>query len=145
MLKPKAALVKSGFLPAGSENQRGRMSAAMDAECQRLVANEGYSIIGYEAVKPSLSLTKSDGPAPILVKKSATADPSRIADVPEPSRDERDWTATAEVEGKTVPVGMRTVDNLCRNSLTYCRCAEPRVWVSHTREAVVYFHPIRKG
>ncbi len=144
-MKPKVALVKSGFLPAGSENTRGRLSGAAIAECERLVG-EGWAIDGYSVVKSENTLAKSDGPAPVLVKKTATADPSRIADVPDESRPESVWRASTEVDGKAVPVGMRTVCNACHNSLTYCRCSEPRVWVDHDRQGTVNFHPIvQKG
>lgn len=131
MMKPKVALVKSGFLPAGSENKRGRLSADAIAECKRLVAEEGYKIEGYEVS----STPASEKDAPVVQKKSV--DPNRILDVPDEARSEDAWEAHTS-EG---PVGMRTVCNTCHSSLTYCHCAPPMVWVAYDRAAAVYFKP----
>ena len=136
MMKPKAALVKSGFLPAGSENKRGRMSAAAIAECERLVSEEGYQIEGF-----SLTAQPTGSTEPREVERVKPDNGAKvIADIGAPLRDERQWTAYCNVDGIHT-VGMRTVCNVCGNSLTYCPCRSPRVWVDHTREALVNFKP----
>jgi hypothetical protein len=76
MMKPKVALVKSGFLPAGSENKRGRLSAAAIAECVRLVAEEDYVIEGYVSSKPARAKndkTVDDSPVTVTKEKVATS------------------------------------------------------------------------
>jgi uncharacterized Zn-finger protein len=113
------------------ENDRGRLSKAADARCQALAA-EGIDIQGYEVSGTPQSVKG------VTVEK-VKHDPNRIADVPDPSRSESDWTAHTS-EG---PVGMRTVCNLCHSSLTYCWCQHPRVWVDVDTEGVVYFTPTR--
>jgi hypothetical protein len=131
MLKPKVALVKSGFLPPGSENKRGRLSAEAIAECKRLVAEEGYKIDGY-----SLSDNTDSDNAPVVER--VKTDPNRILDIPEnPLRDERDWEAYVNVGGKVIDVGMRTVDTgNCGNSLTYCGCTTPLVRIPESDNPV---------
>lgn len=127
-MKPKEALVKDGFLPKGAENKRGRLSGAAIDRCKEL-AGQGWSIEGYEVSQS----TTSTGPIVDKVK----VDPNRIFDVPDVARDEDMWSAhTSEGE-----VGMRTVDNGCGNSLNYCRCQHPRVWIDHETEGVVVFKP----
>lgn len=126
-MKPKEALVKDGFLPAGSENTRGRMSKAAIARCEEL-AGKGWSIDGF-------SVTKSaDTSKPDTVVKVKT-DPNAVVDIPPPTRDE----TTMEAWAGTVNVGMRKVCNNCRRSITYCPCPQPRVWVDFDTEAVVHF------
>lgn len=133
-MKPKVALVKDGFLPAGSENKRGRLSLAADARLKEL-AGMGWQIDGY-----SVSKSTTPDTAPV-VTKAASADPNRVVDVPDESRPESLWIAYRHADGKPVDVGMRTCCNVCRASLTYCRCESPRVWVDFDSEAVVYFKP----
>lgn len=135
MMKPKVALVKSGFLPPGSENVRGRMSAAAIAECERLVREEGYQIQGFTLSKPTASADKS---SEAKVERVST-DPNAIIEIPEETRPESSWVAYYYHDGKAVEVGMRTVCNLCRASLTYCHCDMPRVWLDHKSEGVVRF------
>lgn len=126
-MKPKVALVKDGFLPQGAENQRGRMSAAAIARCQEL-AQQGWQIDGF-AVSKSADTSKPD--TVVRVK----TDPNEVVDIPEPTRDEKSLTAHS-TNGK---VGMRTVCNNCRRSLTYCLCESPKVWLDHETEGVVVF------
>lgn len=126
-MKPKVALVKDGFLPPGSENKRGRLSADAIARLKELAAG-GMSIEGYSV--------SSDN----TVEKVAV-DPNKVYDIPNESRPEDSWTAHT-TEG---PVGMRTICNLCHGSLNYCHCPHPRIWVDFDREAVVYFKPTGKG
>jgi hypothetical protein len=126
-MKPKEALVKDGFLPPGSENIRGRMSKDAIARCEQL-ASQGWQIDGFQVKK------SSDTAAPVEVER-VKVDPTSIPDVPDQTRPEQSWTAhTSEGE-----VGMRTVCNVCRNSLTYCFCPVPKVWIDHQTEAAVYF------
>lgn len=126
-MKPKEALVKDGFLPKGSENKRGRISVAAIERCKELAA-QGWAIDGY-----SVS-TATD--STVTVAK-VTVDPNAVAEIPNPTRDETAMTAHVG----DVTIGMRTVCNTCRRSLTYCPCPQPRVWVDHTREGLVYFQP----
>lgn len=128
-IKPKVALVRDGFLPAGSENKRGRLSGAAIDRLKEL-AGKGWDIEGYTVSK------SSDSTAPPKVEK-VSVDPNRLVDVPDESRPEESWRAfTSEGE-----VGMRTVCNLCHSSLTYCHCPHPRVWLDFQTEGVVYFKP----
>lgn len=129
-MKPKVALVKDGFLPPGSENVRGRLSGKAIERCEALAA-QGWDIDGYQVSKTSNST------APVVLK--VKTDSNTIADVPEPTRFESDWTAWV---GKQ-PIGMRTVCNNCRCSLTYCPCESPRVWLDHETQGVVYFKPLK--
>lgn len=119
-MKPKVALVKDGFLPAGSENQRGRMSAAGIKRCEELVAL-GWQIDGFASVsKPS-----DDSKAAKTVAR-VSVDPNRIQDVPDPLRDKRDWTLIEKSTGKPMRyAGMCNVCQVCGNSFTYCGCANP--------------------
>lgn len=129
-MKPKHALVKDGFLPAGSENKRGRLSLDAINRLKEL-AGSGWDIDGYSVSKPTTST------GPVKVEKTKASDSSRVLDVPDEHRAEELWTAhTSEGE-----VGMRTVCNTCKCSLTYCWCPSPRVWIDHTQEGVVYFKP----
>lgn len=61
MMKPKVALVKDGFLPAGSENKRGRLSGAAIERLKELAAAgqkiEGYSVSQSAPVDNSESTT----------------------------------------------------------------------------------------
>jgi hypothetical protein len=132
-MKPKAALVKAGILPAGSENKRGRLSLDMIEKVKELaIANPSWNIEGYEVSKPTAA---TDKPEVVKVKNNGTG----ILDVPDEAKSESLWEAFVNDNGKTIPVGMRTVDNVCGNSLTYCRCASPKIWLDHAREGVVYF------
>lgn len=139
-MKPKAALVMDGFQEpdnghkwtAGDENKRGRLSAAAVRRCEQLAAS-GVQIDGY-VVSSSNTGPVADAP---VVKKVAQSNVKEVADIGEPYRDENYWTASADGH----PVGMRTVDNVCGNSLTYCPCPHPRVWVDFDHEAVVQFSP----
>jgi hypothetical protein len=129
-LKPKDALVKDGFLPPGSEKQRGRLSGAAIDRCKEL-AGQGWDIEGYSVT------VSSDSTAATVVQK-VKADPNAVVDIPNPTRDETAMTAWAG----DVNVGMRKVCNNCRRSLTYCPCPQPRVWVDHETQAVVHFRQL---
>lgn len=134
-MKPKTALVKDGFLPPGSENKRGRMSAAGITRCEELAA-KGWLIEGFAIGKPSADTSK-----PVTVER-VKPESGRMLDVPDMRRDERDWTATITVDGKTVEPGFRIVCNGCGNSLGWCYEESSRVsW--QNREHVVKFTPRR--
>lgn len=141
MMKPKHALVKDGFLPAGSENTRGRLSGAAIERCKELAA-QGWEIEGYVTSK-----SKSPDAAPTVEKVKVQAGVKEVADIGPMLRDESYWTAYANVNGKTQTVGMRTVCNNCHNSLTYCPCKSPVVNFGHLSgvdtdcTAVVNFKP----
>ena len=122
-MKPKQALVKDGFLPAGSENKRGRMSGAGIERCQYLVDHEGYTIEGFAkssaAGKPAVESAK---PEIVRVK----TDPNRLVDVPDALRSDKDWTLIRSSDKKAIhAVGMRNVCQGCGNSFTYCPCRVP--------------------
>lgn len=128
-IKPKVALVQDGFLPKGSENKRGRLSQAAKERLAEL-ASGGMDIEGYTVTK------SSDSSKPDKVER-VSVDPNRILDVPDEARSEDDWTAHT-VNGQ---IGIRTVCNLCKSSLTYCHCPRPQVWLDHEQEGVVFFKP----
>lgn len=128
-MKPKVALVKSGFLPAGSENKRGRLSVGAIAQLKKL-ASEGWTIDGY-----------SKSSATNEVTKVAKPDPNRVVDVPDEARSESLWSASVVFEGKPKDIGMRTCCINCDNSLTYCRCSKSVVWADHETPAIVAFKP----
>lgn len=130
-MKPKEWLKAHGHI---TEIGRGRMSAAHIALIKDAVAN-GTEIEGYGSVTP-----KATG-APATVERTAVSTVKTIADIGEPTRDERSIMAYRTVDGKTVEIGMRTVDNNCGTSLTYCKCESPRIWVDHESQAVVNFKP----
>jgi hypothetical protein len=132
-MKPKEALVKDGFVEgghtwsSGDENKRGRMSKAANERCGEL-ATAGWQIDGFTVGKPD-SVT---GVSEVVKVKT---DPNAVVDIPNPTRDEK----AMEAYSGTVKVGMRTVCNNCRRSLTYCPCESPRVWLDHDTQGVVYF------
>ena len=130
-MKPKEALVKDGFLPPGSENRRGRLSADAIDRCKALAA-QGWKIEGYE-------VSSSNSTAPVVEKVKVATGEKTIADIPDyPLRDESMWEAYANHNG-LVKIGMRTVCNNCGCSLTYCPCKSPMVWVDHEHQCVVNF------
>lgn len=129
-MKPKEALVKDGFLPAGSENKRGRISVAGIERCKEL-ASQGWSIEGYTVSQ------SSDSTAPVEVVK-VKSDPNAVVDIPQPTRDLNAMTAHVGDQ----KIGMKTVCNNCRRSLTYCPCESPKVWVDHEHEGVVRFRQL---
>lgn len=124
-MKPKEYLVKHGHL---AEAGRGRLSKEHVAIIQDAVS-KGVFIEGYTRVKEEPKATAPVQPKVVKVPKED------IADIGEPLRDERSFTASSS----GTPVGMRTVCNICRNSLTYCPCPAPRVWLDFDREGVVVF------
>lgn len=128
-MKPKDWLKANGHI---TEIKRGRMSREHITLIKEAVAN-GAKIEGYGEVSATAS-------APATVERVAV-DPNRLVDVPDVFRDERALMAYRVENGKNVEIGMRTVDNNCGSSLTYCRCDSPRVWVDHETQAVVNFKP----
>jgi hypothetical protein len=138
-MKPKQALVKDGFLPPGSENKRGRMSAAAIARCEELVA-AGWKIEGFESVKPvSVSTDK-----PTTEVKRVSVDPNRLVDVPDALRSDKDFTLVRKDTGKPIhAVGMRNVCEGCGSSFTYCPCPSP-TFLDNTGRVPVEFR-MKKG
>lgn len=130
MIKPKQWLFDNGHIEVIG---RGRLSAAHIALIHEAVAN-GVQIEGYSAVKGN-----SDEPTAAPVVERTKVDPNRIVDVPDLARDETALEAYYLTDGKPVTIGMRTVDNVCGSSLTYCHCESPRVWVDSDRQVVVNF------
>lgn len=130
-MKPKEALVKDGFLPPGSENTRGRMSKAAIERCEQLAA-QGWQIDGFQVS------TSAESSEPAKVER-VKVDPNRLVDVPDIRRPEDSWSAWVGTQS----IGMRTVCNNCRCSLTYCPCEQPRVWLDHETQGVVYFKPVK--
>lgn len=137
MMKPKVALVKDGFLPAGSENKRGRLSADAINRCKELAA-KGWQIEGYEVSK-----TEKSADAPKVEKVKVSTGAKEIADIGNPLRDESVWEAYGNHNGEVKPIGMRTVCNTCHCSLTYCPCKSPVVWIDYDAAVVVNFKPRR--
>ena len=133
-MKPKEWLLANGHI---KEITRGRMSRENIALIEDAV-KAGTKIEGY-----AVASAPKDGPVKDEAKvEKVKADPNRILDIPEnPFRDENQWEAYANVDGKIVPIGMRTVDNGCGNSLTYCACRTAVVWVDADVSAVVNFKP----
>lgn len=131
MMKPKEALVKDGFLPAGSENKRGRLSQAAIDRCKELVA-QGWAIEGYA----NSSTPNSTPTAATVSKVKVETGVKVIADIGNPTRDEREVVAKAN--GRTL--GMRDVCT-CGNSFTYCWCDTPTAWVDGNGPYAVTFHP----
>lgn len=130
-MKPKAALVKDGFTEgdhtwsAGDENKRGRLSLVAKARLTEL-ASKGWQIDDY-------SVSKSEAGEVTVTK--VKSDPNAVAEIPNPTRDEKALNAYSG----TVKIGMRTVCNNCRRSLTYCPCEQPRVWLDCDLQGVVHF------
>lgn len=117
-MKPKEWLLKEGHI---KEITRGRMSRESIALIEDAVRN-GAKIDGF-----SVSTAPVDSKEPAKVEKVAT-DPNRILEIPDsPFRDESTWEAYGNIGGKVAPIGMRTVEETCGNSLTYCACRNPMV------------------
>lgn len=135
-MKPKEFLLKNGHI---KEITRGRLSRDNIALIEEAVKN-GVKIEGYSVSTGP----EPDKTAPVVEK--VKTDPNRILDIPEfPLRDESVWEAYANVDGKIVSVGMRTVCNTCKCSITYCGCKTPVVWVDSDTSAVVVFKPRSKS
>lgn len=133
-IKPKIWLRDNGHMTAEEAAKKGRMSLVNKALVEAAVAR-GVNIEGY-------SVVREDSPTGETPKVERVAvDPNRVVDVPDAYRDERTLMAYHMVEGKRVEIGMRTVDNNCGSSLTYCACESPRVWVDHDHQVVVNFAP----
>jgi len=124
-MKPKAALVKDGFLPPGSENVRGRLSGAAISRCEELAA-KGWKIDGFMASSQTKTVVRVPKP-----------DPERVFDIPDETRNESYWRAFAG-DGE---IGMRTVCLRCNSSLTYCPCPSPVVWLDFQTQGTVTFKP----
>lgn len=124
-MKPKEWLKANGHIP--DANVRGRMSREHKALIEDAVA-QGVAIDGYEVVKAKPATSTKPATAPAVERVAGTG-AKVIADIGEPYRDERALKAYWVKDGKNLPIGMRTVDENCGNSLTYCFCPNPRVRV----------------
>ena len=132
-ISPKKWLYDNGH--TDTLGGRGRMSKAHKALIMEAVAN-GVAIEGYAVVDKATAAT--DKPAKV---ERVAPNPNRVVDLPDMTRDESKVMAFYREDGKVVEVGMRTVDNNCGTSLTYCPCESPRVWVDYDRQVVVNFKP----
>lgn len=131
--KPKVWLYENGHTT--TLGGRGRMSKEHKAIIEAaLLADPDLRIDGYSVERSTVATDKPK------VERVAV-DPNRVVDVPDMTRDERVTMAFYRDGGKSIEVGMRTVDNNCGSSLTYCPCESPRVWVDYDREVVVNFKP----
>lgn len=126
-MKPKEYLVKEGHIKVAG---RGRLSREQIAIIEAAVSN-GVAIEGYSVSTPA---TASE---PAEVKRAVSA--VDVFDVPDEKRPERDWEAVRVNDQTTI--GMRTVCNTCKNSLNYCLCQFPMVWVGHNHQSEVTFVP----
>lgn len=131
-MKPKQWLFDNGHI---SEIGRGRLSRDHISLIEQAV-RDGAQIEGY-AVSTAAPKTEAEKSEPAVEK--VRHDPNRIMDVPDERRSESVWKAHTFVNGDKVNVGMRTVCNTCRSSLTYCPCRAPIVWVDHEATGVVTF------
>ena len=127
MLTPKEYLRSIGVETGG----RGRMPADHVAKVKAAVAS-GIAIKGYEASTPRVSSTSTAPSEPVVTRAAAGAS---VYDVSPPLRDEHVNKAMAD--GRNV--GMRAICQGCGNSLTYCPCKSPTVFVDHDRMCVVEF------
>lgn len=136
-MKPKEWLYRNGHI---DKVGRGRMSADHKRLIEEaLVADPKLRIEGFEvSTRKPADASVSSKPTVERVK----TDPNRLVDVPDMRRDERDWTATVTIDGKSREIGFRTVDNGCGSSLGWCYCPTSRVWVNNA-EHVVTFKPQR--
>lgn len=126
-MKPKEYLLKHGHITVIG---RGRMSREHIAIIEEAVKN-GVNIEGYShSTAPDAEKT---------VVKTEKPEFAGVADVPEPFRDERSLFAYTFHNGVQWAVGMRTVYNICRSSLTYCACPHPKIWLDFDTESVVLF------
>ncbi len=121
IMKPKHALVKDGFLPKGSENQRGRLSKAAIERCKVLVS-EGWNIEGYSVSDTPAPVSVSAPAAPKVVKAEAPANVKQVLDFSVIY--ERDAYKAVAANGV---YGMAEVCNNCRVSLVQCHCGDPHI------------------
>lgn len=138
-MKPKEWLYKQGHI---TKVGRGRMSADHKRLIEEaLIADPSLRIEGFSVSAKPADASVTSKPTVERVKTDA----NRLLDVPDMRRDERDWTARVNVDGKTREIGFRTVCNGCGNSLGWCYEGSSRVWVDTNREATVEFIPRKKG
>lgn len=135
-MRPKDYLHSKGLID--NPNQRGRMSLAHKEIIEQAV-RDGVQIDGYTVSQHQPASAEVNAPVKVERKSS-----DGIADVPNEVRPEASWEAYTYVEGVKREVGMRTVCNGCRCSLTYCHCRTARVWVSSEFEGLVNFTPRTK-
>jgi hypothetical protein len=127
-VRPKEWLHANGHIE--NPNQRGRLSAEHKALIEAAV-RQGVKIDGY-----AVSAKPAEG-AEVAVEK-VSVDANRIYDIPDETRPETSWTAHVYIGGDKHAVGMRTVCELCSNSLTYCHCRGPVVSVGNETYLVMF-------
>lgn len=133
-LSIKDALVVAGLLDK-SKAGRGKPSRQMQDQADMLVRDHGYKIKGR-----AVSSTPASASTPAPVERVKVTTGKVITDIGDPIRREDEWRAFAtDAEGNEVEVGMRQVDNITGNSLTYSFAPVPKVWVDHNHESEVHF------
>lgn len=136
-MKAKEWLKANGHI---AEITRGRISGENHSRIAQAIAN-GLVLSDYNKGNESKA-TKTTRAAKPKVKSVSSNDV--VADI-RYTYPEDEFTAYRFDGTKKIPVGMRTVCNTCRNSLVGCFCGEPKIWVDHNTEAMVYFSPTTKG
>jgi len=121
MPSPKEVLFKHGLI---EKIGRGRLSADNRKWLDEFVAGGG-KVDGW-------SVTETGETKVEKVGRVITPDVTE-------THPEKENEAYYFLNGKPITVSMRTVCNVCHNSLSYHFCQEPKVWVDYQTEAVVYF------
>ena len=129
---PKDALLHYGKIEKIS---RGRISQTNhEFLAERVKAGDRISGYTPEVIKSdSTSAIKKARPGTIR-NSAPKAVGKEIADLPDECRPERYWEAFCD----TQVVGMRTCCNLCKNSLCYCFCPVPKVYVDNKEVAISF-------
>lgn len=124
---PKEALFAAGRI---EKIGKGRISRENNAWLDEQISTGVFTVAG-------MNLKASTGPTPAspTVERSKANDPG-LYDIIDPTRDEKSLEAFAGGES----IGMRTVCDNCRISLTHCPCESPRVMVNGS-PSVVSFKP----
>ena len=120
MMTPKEALLKDGTITV--KGGRGRMSREAVARIQYLVG-QGWSIKGYETVKPKVGAVSPSTAAPVEVKRVPVSG----------AQDVREFTilwdesAYKAIDADKNEHSMRWVCDQCRVSLVQCGCGRPSI------------------
>lgn len=139
-MKPKEALLKAGDI---TEIKRGRLATDLIEKLKQYAmpvsqGGKGWDIEGYSVSTPT-------GASAPVVEKVAVSTQKSVTDIPDETNPEKAFQAFVYIDGKQTEIGMRTVCNRCKRSLTYGLCGidggNCRVWVDHDIEAMVNFKP----
>lgn len=117
--KAKEALFAAGRITVIG---KGRISRENNAWLDEQIAAGKFTVSGLSVSSNPVITKDSQSTQAVVVKREKIAD-TGIADIGEPYRNEESTEAFSD----NGPVGMRTVCNLCGNSLTYCYHPIPRV------------------